>query len=470
MNQWVKGSISIYLALMVAVFLTFAGALCESVMTQTAKNRVRTQTQLALENVFAEYDPELFELYHVFGLDLGRYGSGSPDEALRARLNFYGADTSGCDTDAARYLSDHGGEAFVDQVIRYMKEHNDPAAGSPLSGPDPGGAAEAGLDQIGQEIRTISSLGTQIGDDAEGWALFTDTTGVLGGIVDAETLMPAGRHVSASAIDPGRTVSGRTLTGGFGSFRRDISHPARERVLFDLYVMEIMRNAAGGGGAAGSHVVEGVGIDLACDGGLAYEVEYILSGKESDQKNLASVAERIIAVRFMANLTCLSQDAARLAEIESLAAFVTAAAFVPELEPAVQKALMFGWAYAESAAEVRSLLAGKRIALHKTSDRWTVTSAALLTFAMTGKLAATEASDVPGGVSYEDFLRGFLTAMNIDLKAVRTLDLVEIGVNRMRADGTQFKVDQCLFSVRMSSSCRLPRSLTYRFKTEFGYR
>ena len=81
--------ITVYVSLVFLLLLTLTGALLESAAVQTAKNNAKETTGLALESVFAEYDPDLQEKYHIFAVNGCRKGESDPEQELLQSLRFW---------------------------------------------------------------------------------------------------------------------------------------------------------------------------------------------------------------------------------------------------------------------------------------------------------------------------------------------------------------------------------------------
>ena len=106
----------------------------------------------------------------------------------------------------------------------------------------------------------------------------------------------------------------------------------------------------------------------------------------------------------------------------------------------VQYALLFGWAYAESLVDARTLLNGDRVAISKTDESWQLTFEKLLTFDL-----SHDKDKANRGMDYESFLRLFLFLQDESEKAAYTMDLVEL---YMIANGREnFRLKNYVFSV-----------------------
>ena len=90
-----------------------------------------------------------------------------------------------------------------------------------------------------------------------------------------------------------------------------------------------------------------------------YELEYILAGKASDEGNLKSTRNRIIAIREAMNIAYINQNP----QMRDLALTIAELISSPAAAPATQQALIAAWAYAESVNDYRLLVHGKKVPL-----------------------------------------------------------------------------------------------------------
>ena len=73
----------------------------------------------------------------------------------------------------------------------------------------------------------------------------------------------------------------------------------------------------------------GLFTDREKEGVLDYELEYILCGKNSDEKNLKTVVTRLLLLREGANFLFLSNDAASMEAANAFAALLVGAVPIP---------------------------------------------------------------------------------------------------------------------------------------------
>lgn len=101
---------------------------------------------------------------------------------------------------------------------------------------------------------------------------------------------------------------------------------------------------------------------------LAYEQEYILFGKASDEDNLNKMAARLLLIREGINFAYLLTDSAKCEEAFAAATAASVITGIPAAVKAIQMGILASWAYAESIAELRTLFSGGNIAAAKTSE------------------------------------------------------------------------------------------------------
>lgn len=241
-------------------------------------------------------------------------------------------------------------------------------------------------------------------------------TGILSLIMGTDTI--SGKTVKQELL-----ASKRELLTGSGKKETDSFFGAVEdRVLFGEYVMEKFHHA----------------LSEEKSEGLAYEVEYVLIGKNSDKENLEGVLNRLLLLREGVNYLYLHSDAEKMAEADTLATALVGFTGLPPVVIAMRELLLLGWAYAESIMDLRSLMAGGTLALVKTPENWQ------LGLTNIGNLAMEEGSrrEEKGGLSYEGYLRLLLALERGKKKVVRAIDLIETTIRQTKGN-ENFRMDCC---------------------------
>ncbi|MBQ6313089.1 MAG: hypothetical protein IJI30_07440 [Lachnospiraceae bacterium] len=446
--------ITVYVSLVFLLLLTLTGALLESAAVQTAKNNAKETTGLALESVFAEYDPDLQEKYHIFAVNGCRKGGSDPEQELLQSLRFYRADTQGAKVGKMQLLSDEKGKEFYEQAVRYMEEKGT-VEEALLEQAEALSEAEQ-QEEITEKLQVEAITGfAHTLSELEGGEPVTGLFSLFAGFFGRPVLqiaMPQGKTVSASSIDLNKAASHRSLREGHGVFTGHREPSLLSDTLFDLYLLDVMNQET----------------DEPKESGLSYEIEYILAGEESDRKNLENVAGRLILIRTAFNAQYLKESAVRQTEITQLAIFLAAVLAAPECEEAIREAVTYVWSYAEAVMDIKALFDDKKVPLNKDDQSWTLSLEGLLSFEKS-VAEGWESADEEEGLSYKDYLRMLLALESRQTKCMRALDLIETnlcGENKAKA----FRSDSAVCRVQIDSSCVLPRSVHYDFTTAFAYR
>lgn len=430
-----KGEITAFLALIFILMLSVVGALIESASIQITKNRKRADTLLALESVFAEYDRKMLDEYDLF------VHRGSEVYEISRRLSYYGADNMAHSLEQVELLTDHFGEPFFRQAVRYMKD---------WLGMEGQGQLDSGMDfatdgSIEQEEADVTQQLQGLLEQEE--ATLPEENNPLSDVqrlknTDLITLVaPESESLSEKSIDVSALPSRRDLQQG--NFGEEVENSLADKAFFHAYLAEHFGSMT----------------DSKEGKALLYEKEYLLGGYASDKENLEAVCEKILNIRMVANYGYLLTDSTRQAEAEAVATALSSLLTVPEISQLVKHLLLFGWAYGEGIVDLRSLLKGERVPLMKTSDTWQLQLANL------GKLGTSEEisgeKDFTSGLSYEDYLKTLLLTEKIEVLCMRSLDLIESHLG--------IKTDDCMTKAKIKTKLTLRRGVRDSFTTMFGY-
>ena len=179
-------------------------------------------------------------------------------------------------------------------------------------------------------------------------------------------------------------------------------------------------------------------VDPLEDTALDYQIEYLIAGKEADSDNLRSIANRLCALREVANTIYLYSDAEKCAEAELVAAGLAALCLLPELTEVFKHTLLLGWAYAESVHDVKILLAEGRVPLLKDDASWYYDLEMALSLGDRGEEGKNDLS----GLSYEDYLRILMCFTDLDTLTTRAMNMVEADI-RLPKGNEHFRLDAC---------------------------
>lgn len=454
MKKTVRGEVTVFLSLVFLLLLSLTGAVLESASIQVRKNERHADAVRAMESVFAEYQKELLESYHIFALDASYETGNMEEQNILNRLSFYGAENMDAGISGIRYLTDQNGKAFYEQAVQYMGYHSE----------------ESGTEQLAEEKsrwweisentksyekeayknelelkRVLNESGTEVSGEENPIETVSEIkAGKLLNLVLPDTMT-----LSQQKARAGMLVSSRERREGYGMAGE--SGPALSSVFFNLYLT--------------SH------FSCAVDGeeteGLRYELEYLLKGKESDVENLEEVVQTLALLRAVPNYTYLQGDSARKAEAQAAAAVLGTLLAVPQASELITQALLLAWSYGEALVDVRTLLSGKKVALTKSAETWTLSLAGLTALGAGGSIP--EGKDAQNGFSYERYLQMLLLLEDRDILVMRALDMVEL--NLRSRDGLEFfRADNCVSAMEAEFTCSLRRGVEYRFSSRYGYR
>ena len=493
---------------MLLVMISVLSASFVSVRVAAGRMQCANASDQAMFTMFAQYDRDLFDRFDVFFIDGSCGGSGLHADKLRERYrkaadyvlhpnqgmpftgnNLLKLETEECSINGYTLATDVNGSVFASQAADFMKETLGIQGVSLLlmrtqdqavktSGQEAAGEAvrKAGADTEYDDIKAISDEAKE--KDYQQKMLEAEEAGAAPSATEAEIaaenaekkyvnplpdiaeirkktilslVISDSSSVSDKSISPGELLSGREKEVGVGVI--DVPPGIGgyyERLLFDEYIMQHFGNYT----------------DPEKTAPLLYPTEYILHGKKDDRANLEAQVIRLLAVREAVNLIALYTDPALNAELTAVSAGIAAMLFIPEAVGLIEAVLALGWAFCESLADVNALLRGMGNALYKDSTTWQVPAESIASLLAGG--AESLARNVPGGITYEDYLRVDMLLKGGDDLVTRTMDMTE-GV--IRAGGrSAFRLDCCLESLSVEMKVRSEDLLLLTTEKKGSYR
>ena len=484
-----KGSITIFLALILSLVISLVCASIESVRMAAARTQILNSMDIGLYSLFGQYDRTLLQDYDLFAL----YAGGKEEldmasvydnfesymepvlkqnsqklELLQGGFNGY------------KLLTDGNGEVFYQQAVKYMRETLGSQGVQILLGKlkDQEEKTET-AEKKGQQAEngdTMSSYDSEISDAAKKSEESKNNPESFGdggngedfsGGVNKEVenpipvirrvrkmglldlVIPAEYGISDAVTDKRILASGRNLQKGMlldSDIQAEDSYI--DGVLFGQYLLKKLGNYRKPASA-----------------GLNYQVEYILGGKNSDRENLKSIATKLLLIRQGVNMAALFADGGKRIQIETLSLAIASTFLVPPAAVVIEAALMFCWAFAESLLDVRVLFSGGHVPLVKTASDWQLSlsnlSDILNRLDHTGK-------DSAGGMSYEDYLRVLLIAKGKQEKVIRGMDMIECAV-REKGKRPGFQMDHCIVALEASADINANKKKIFTVTRQYGY-
>ena len=448
-----RGSITLFLALILSLLLSLVCTSIESVRMASARTQILNSMDIGLYSVFGQYDRKLLEEYDLFALD-GSMGGGQLNLAKicdnlesymkpvlkqnSQKLELHQSGLTGY-----RLLTDECGEVFYQQIVQYMqetlgsqgvqlllnkmsdRERKTEEADLKAKQAETGGSIDrydSEMDQASQKSRQaaqeaenrqqqegqISTQPAPTQPQADNPISIIKRTMKMGIL---ELVLPPGREISTRTVSKDTMVSGRQLQQGMempDGVTADSSYTSG--VLFQQYLMNHLGNYT----------------DPSKES-LAYQMEYIFGGRDNDIDNLKSVASKLLFIREGVNFACLMADNVKRTEAQALAAAIASGFLVPPAAVVIESALLLCWAFAESVLDVRELFAGGKIPLVKTSADWQI-SLSNLSSLMEGLDSMRKNNE--HGLSYEDYLQVLILPVSKEKKVMRAMDMIEDAIRK----------------------------------------
>lgn len=182
------------------------------------------------------------------------------------------------------------------------------------------------------------------------------------------------------------------------------------------------------------------------DNALLYEVEYLISGKNSDIDNLKKVANYILLLRFINNYIFTGKDTQMKMQINTMASAITGVMGMPQTMKAVQVLIRMAISYGESLLELHTLFSGGEVPLIKDKTTWN------LTLKTMGEQLRNKQIVKKGkkNISYKDYLKLFLlTKGNSRTVCYRMMDIMQ---ENIASKEPGFLMENCLFSYSWKGS------------------
>ncbi|MCH5340783.1 MAG: hypothetical protein J1E01_04910 [Acetatifactor sp.] len=461
-----NGYLTVYMALCIGVILSLCLTLIEGARRSGAAMEAACVADIGIQSVFAEYHRQLLEQYNLFAID-SSYGTASPGPYnTEARLLYYlekNVDledirwtsfgyrdflklrVDGIEMTKVSILTDQGGGVFRRRAVEAVRDDIGLSALTELmewmevievNGLDTAQTQQEkeAADKSIREYEYEDEEGEQhVGVENPTMVLEEKRgLGILKLVVEDEDKLSK-TTLNTSGLIYQRMKQGKISQGNLALEEAVWMEDLAERLLFQEYLLRYMGRYGQDEGKEALH----------------YQIEYLIAGKENDIDNLRSVANRICALREAANAIYLWNDPVKNTEVELAAQAIGAALGLPAIAPVLKVTMILGWAYAESVYDVKTLLSGGRVPLMKDEASWHYG----LTTALSGELG--DSSQGGYGMSYEDYLRVFMTLIDIDKLTGRAMDMVEADIRMTDGNGA-FCLDGCYdrleFDIRMSSA------------------
>lgn len=478
-----KGAITVFLSLISVLFISVLCTSIEAARIQGCRAKAAAALDMGIFSVMGEFERELLSRYDVFFLD-GAAGSGSySTEKVKDALQEYmeynvypnkgmwikAYDPFALTMDETKItgvslMTDENGEAFYQQAVGYMRENLlTEGISILLERISQGERLQKASEDYKKKDENVSSNLKELEQQKKEYEAQQEEARrqaeANGEVIQQETeaeQIPSSRNplkVIKKMKDKGllklvtgdEELSEKSLPSNSPSKRRCQSGnlPVEKKysgltadLLFQEYLFERFPMYT----------------DHNQDGVLDYCLEYILCGKNSDEKNLKSIATRLLILREGANFLYLAKDEVSQDAATALATLLVGAIPLPGLVTVTAYALLLAWAYGESLIDVRELLAGGKVPVFKTASSWKL---GLTSIPDILDILENTSGEGTEGLSYEGYLQILFTLGGKSKYPMRALDLIE-GYMRGRSATAAFRADHAICKIEAEADFTIP--------------
>jgi len=395
----------------------------ESARTAGIRYRLELAANSSMESVFAGYQKELFDRYHLLFLwktpknvkeemqDYLSYYFEPSKGTIRSGGNFFSIHLETIDILEVMTATDKGGCVFEQEAVDalgytvVMEQVN--SLMEQWESLKEGETVYQDIHAEDEEVKEFLGNGTDFFEEAE-------EEEISSGFLEQLANMVGNMSWNALILEEGaiskKTIELSGLPTREVSRHEDNAGDLLKSCAFTLYIQKyfscytVRKNT------------------YSENNGLVYEQEYILNGFSKDIDNLKATVGKLLLLREGMNLIYLLNDSKKMAEAEGLAIFICSLIGLPELTDVLKSFILGVWAYDESVKDMRKLLKGEKVPLIKNESG-------------TGE-----------GLSYENYLELFLLIHNREAKIYRTMDVVQINVS---VNHPGFFLRDCIYEIEL---------------------
>lgn len=195
---------------------------------------------------------------------------------------------------------------------------------------------------------------------------------------------------------------------------------------------------------------------------LDYEMEYILSGFETDSANLSAAATKIMLLRLaICTVYTLTQKDLK-AQAQALAISIMGFTGLPFLITLVKYLVLFLWAAAQAVIETAAIMRGKKVPIIPNSESFCLTLAELPLFASLVDEKADNFKESELYLDYDDYLFVMMLLQGEKTQAARAMDLIQENIRYKYND------DFLMSNAVTAFSCTAEFSAPYKYTNFLG--
>lgn len=458
----VKGSISVFFTFILASVMCLVFTMGECIRIYELQNLAQEYMDMAVESAFSEYNPYLWANYKILAIDLG-YGSANEGPGMMEQkiidycrcnsniengLNYARLEPEACSIDKYALLTDESGIGIIELGVKATKENMAAEIIDGIQGhidkvnniekipvEEKATAGKNSLNNAKAELAAKKRAAAEDNDPRTNPGDYPDPAVVEDNPLDAFDILKESfaKGILATVTDTEKLSDVSTEVEELPSHRKlmkgNLDYEEGTSIVDKALFIDYLMNNYSYFGQDRKH------------DGLKYEVEYLVSGKETDPQCLASVVEQILLVREAANYTTIMKSDSMKLQAQGMAETLAGFSMNFAVIEAVRYAVIAAWAYAEATLDVRLLLSGGKVPVVKTPEQWT---SDLLHLSNVGNVSF-KAKNCDDGIEYKDYLIAFLALRNNEKLALRAIDIMENALNSTE-DYKEIKMDNMLWA------------------------
>ena len=461
-----RGTITLFLSLILTAALTLSLVTLESARVYSIRTQLTLAGDSAMDSLFAAYDGDLMEEFGLMAFCPDSLPEGrSPEEDFQYHLarelfpgeggllsgsllfsgNLFRAKPTDVRLMSVTPLTDRGGEVFIRDAVDFMKyrvikttaeevneqlrllregeeaKESSENEQEPQTSESSDEAKKSGTEEEQEqfeEIKETSWLGKAERVRKNGWL---------------DLIIPIEEVSSAYSTDKAGFPSEDYLT--WARFFAPLGFvPLEEQLLFNEYLYDRFTCFT----------------TVKSPEGMQYELEYVISGKKTDRKNLEGVVKELLVIREGLNLVTIYKTADLRQQTEALASTMAGWTGLAPVIALTQACIAAVWSFAESVVDVRTLLGGGKVPLIKSRDAWCTTLESIPELFDGNRRGA---GNTKSGLKYEEYLRLMLYLEDMQSKAYRAMDVIQ---ERIRLYRSGFSLDNCIYAAEVYLEAETP--------------
>ena len=471
-----RGQITVFLSLLFLVLMMSFLFIVEGVISYSASSLGEDAVKGAGESIMANYDRELFKNYHLFFLDprqkdyivtdgkefINQYFSGN---------SFFDIYCDSLEVTGEKTAVDEDGLYLKHEIREWMKYREEKEIAKVLEDiirntkKNDGERKECQEEVDSAETDVKKEQDEEVNQETKEETNKKDTESDLKGDVDKNTdnvedMKPAEHPESLSRQSiPGTNLPSKRVKGSsFDNEQRlldkmdELSFSSLKGIK-SLLSVDISMDGRGTLWTKDRYIISYIEDCFSFYGGsdkkdnaLLYEVEYLISGKNSDIDNLKRVANYILLLRFINNYIFTGKDTQMKTHINTMASAITGVMGMPQTMKAVQVLIRMAISYGESLLELHTLFSGGEVPLIKDKTTWNLTLKTMAEQLRNKQIVKKGKKNI----SYKDYLKLFLlTKGNSRTVCYRMMDIMQ---ENIASKEPGFLMENCLFSYSWKGS------------------